>query len=172
MTVVPASRRAVLAAGLLLVTLALAAPVLASTVPVSIVDKTFDPAGIVVAEGDTVTWTVTKSIDEPHTVTSGESGAADAGKLFDSGLQDTEKLKANGKTFSYTFDEAGTYAYFCQVHPTTMKGTVTVLAAGQAPGESTEGIPMERRLIGAGILLVTLIVLFGAAVAWRRMNPA
>lgn len=168
MKVVPGSRRFALAGGLLLISLALAAPVVASTIAVSIVDKTFDPAGVVVAEGDTVTWTVTKSINEPHSVTSGASGSADAGTLFDSG---TDKLTAVGGTFSHVFDKAGEYAYFCQVHP-GMKGTVTVIAAGGHPGEASEGIPIERRLIGAGILGVTLIVLFAAAVVWRRMNPA
>ena len=172
MTFVHRSRRIVLAGGLLLVTMALAAPALAATIVVNIEDQTFAPANVVVAAGDTVTWTVTKSINEPHTVTSGESGgAADAGKLFDSGLTDVETLKANGKTYSHTFETAGTFAYFCQVHA-GMKGSVTVLAEGGAPGEAEAGIPMERRLIGAGILVVTLIVLFGAAWLWRRMNPA
>ncbi|HEX2626095.1 MAG TPA: plastocyanin/azurin family copper-binding protein, partial [Candidatus Limnocylindrales bacterium] len=77
----------------------------------------------------------------------------------------------NGGTFSFKFDAAGTYAYFCQVHP-SMTGTITVLAAGENPGESEAGIPIERRAIGAGILIVTLVVLFGAAMVWRRMNPA
>lgn len=171
MTFVHRSRRFVLAGGLLLVTMVLAAPALAATIAVSIADKTFTPADVVVAAGDTVTWTVTKSINEPHTVTSGESGAADAGKLFDSGFDDIDKLKADGKTFSFTFDKPGTYAYFCQIHA-GMKGTVTVLAEGGAPAEAEAGIPMERRLIGAGILIVTLVVLFGAAIVWRRMNPA
>lgn len=172
MTFAQRSRRLALAGGLLLATLAVAAPVLAATVAVNIVDKSFDPADIVIAQGDTVTWTVTKSINEPHTVTSGEPGAADAGKTFDSGLDAADKLKDNGGTFSFTFDKPGTYAYFCQVHPSEMKGTITVLAAGQLPGESEAGIPIERRAIGAGILIVTLIVLFGAAWVWRRMNPA
>lgn len=172
MTFAQRSRRLALASGLLLVTMAVAAPVLAATVAVNIVDKSFDPADIVIAQGDTVTWTVTKSINEPHTVTSGESGAADAGKTFDSGLDAADKLKDNGGTFSFTFDKPGTYAYFCQVHPSEMKGTITVLAEGQLPGESEAGIPIERRAIGAAILIVTLIVLFGAAWVWRRMNPA
>jgi len=169
MTFVQRSRRLALGGGLVLVILALAAPVLASTIAVGIADKSFAPAGVVVRVGDTVTWTVTKSINEPHSVTSGEPGGSDAGALFDSG---TDKLTDNGATFSYTFDKAGTYAYFCQVHPTQMKGTVTVLAEGGSPGEAEAGIPMERRVIGAGILGATLIVLFGAAVLWRRMNPA
>ena len=172
MTFVPRTWRVVAGASLLLVTLAIAAPVMAATIAVSIVDKTYSPADIIVAEGDTVTWTVTKSINEPHTVTSGTADAADTGKLFDSGLGG-DKLKADGATYSMTFSKAGTYAYFCQVHPADMKGTVTVLAAGTVPGgEAEAGIAPERRLVGAGILVVTLVVLFGAAIVWRRMNPA
>jgi len=171
MTLVHRSRRLVLAAGLLLVTLGVAAPALAATIAVSIADKAFDPSSIVVAEGDTVTWTVTKSINEGHTVTSGAPNDATPGSIFDSGIANIDKLKDNGGTFSFKFDKAGTYAYFCQVHP-SMVGSVTVLAAGSAPGASEAGIPIERRAIGAGILIVTLVVLFGAAMVWRRMNPA
>jgi plastocyanin len=171
MTFVHRSRRLALAGGLLLVTMAVASPVLAATIAVSIADKAFTPADIVVKAGDTVTWTVTKSINEGHTVTSGVSTDAKPGAIFDSGFDKIDSLKANGGTFSFTFKDAGTYAYFCQVHP-TMKGTVTVLAEGASPGESEAGIPIERRAIGAGILIVTLVVLFGAAMVWRRMNPA
>jgi plastocyanin len=171
MTFVHRSRRLVLVGGLLLVALGIAAPALAATVAVSIVEKTFDPSGIVVHEGDTVTWTVTKSINEGHTVTSGQPNDAKPGTVFDSGITNIDKLKDNGGTFSFKFDTAGTYAYFCQVHP-SMTGTITVLAAGQSPGEAEAGIPIERRMIGAGVLIVTLVVLFGAAMVWRRMNPA
>jgi plastocyanin len=170
MTFALRSRRLALAAGLVLVTMAVAAPVFAASIAVNIVDKTFSPADIVVAEGDTVTWTVTKSINEPHTVTSADADASGK-KLFDSGIDNSAKLKDNGGTFSFTFTKAGTYAYACQIHA-DMKGSVTVLAAGATPGEAEAGIPMERRLIGAGILVVTLVVLFGAAIVWRRMNPA
>jgi plastocyanin len=31
----------------------------------------------------------------------------------------------NGETFTTRFQEAGTYAYFCAIHP-TMKGTIEV----------------------------------------------
>lgn len=171
MTFVHRTRRIVLAGGLLLVALGIAAPALAATIAVSIADKAFDPAGIVVAEGDTVTWTVTKTIGEGHTVTSGKPTDASPGSIFDSGIKNINQLKDNGATFSFKFDKAGTYSYFCQVHP-SMVGTVTVEAAGATPGESEAGIPIERRAIGAGILIVTLVVLFGAAMVWRRMNPA
>jgi plastocyanin len=31
-----------------------------------------------------------------------------------------------GKSVSVSFDEAGAYSYVCTIHPTFMKGTVTV----------------------------------------------
>lgn len=179
MSFVHRTRRLALGGGLLLVALALVGPVLAATVAVSIEGKSFSPGEIVVHQGDTVTWSVTKSIGEPHTVTSGKPSDADKGSVFDSGKDDPDlaKLKDQGATFSFTFDKAGTYPYFCVVHPVDMTGKVVVLAPGETPGAGTPGeaevgIPVERRLIGGGILVVTLVVLFSAAVVWRRMNPA
>jgi plastocyanin len=173
------SRRLALGAGLLFAALGLVAPVLAAGVSVSIDGKAFTPADIVVHQGDTVTWTVKKSIGEPHTVTSGKPADADKGAVFDSQQDDPglAKLKDDGGSFSFTFDKSGTYSYFCVVHPVDMTGRVVVLAPGEtpgagAPGEAGPGIPVERRLIGAGILVVALAVLFGAASVWRRMNPA
>ena len=171
MTFAQRSRRLALAGGLLLATMAMAAPVIGATIAVSIQDRTFSPADVVVHPGDVVTWTVTKSINEPHTVTSGQPTDATPGSIFDSGVENSAKLKDDGGTFSFTFDKAGTYAYFCQIHP-DMKGTITVAEAGAAPGGHEGGVPMENRIIGAAILVVTLVVLFGAAIAWRRMNPA
>jgi plastocyanin len=189
MTLVHRTWRLALVLGLLLASVAVATTVLASPLDVSIVDKTFQPATITVNVGDTVTWTVTQAIGEPHSVTSGKPGT-DQGKDFDSGIG----LKDNGQSFPFTFDKPGTYDYFCQVHPTVMTGQVIVTAAGQSPPaseapaasagpsaaateapvarESGEPVQPERRLIGAGILAVTLILLFGAAALWRRMNSA
>jgi plastocyanin len=48
----------------------------------------------------------------PHTATSDD-------EVFDSGSL------TEGGEFSFTFDEAGTFAYFCEVHP-TMRGTIVV----------------------------------------------
>jgi nitrite reductase (NO-forming) len=61
--------------------------------------------------GTTVTWT-NQDPGQMHTVT-------DVGGAFDSGFLET------GQTFSYTFDEAGEYEYFCQPHP-WMRGMVIV----------------------------------------------
>jgi predicted secreted protein with PEFG-CTERM motif len=56
-----------------------------------------------------------------HTVTSGTPASDDVGAVFDSSL-----VMAGGM-FSHTFEEAGTYDYFCMVHP-WMTGIVTVSA--------------------------------------------
>ena len=174
MTFVHRSWRLGLVASLALFAIVAVTPVLAATGAVSIVNRTFEPATIEIAEGDTVTWTVTTANGEPHTVTSaaGDGGVAQ-GAVFNSQTDDPDltKLKEEGGTFSFTFEEAGTYAYLCTVHATEMTGTVEVRAAGEG-GEPHPPVPAERKLAGAAILAVTLVVLFAAAWFWRRMNPA
>ncbi|HUG30291.1 MAG TPA: plastocyanin/azurin family copper-binding protein [Candidatus Limnocylindria bacterium] len=174
MTFVHRSWRLGLVATLALFAVVAVAPVLGATIGVSIVDNTFEPAEIVIAEGDTVTWTVTAASGAPHTVTSAAADGAAQGAAFDSQADDPDltKVKDVGGTFSFTFDEAGTFAYLCTVHPIEMTGTVEVLAAGETPGEVHAPVPPERKLAGAAILGLTLIVLFAAAWFWRRMNPA
>jgi plastocyanin len=179
-----------LVAGLLLIALAAISPALGAAAGVSIVGTAFEPARIVVAQGDTVTWTVTSAMGDPHTVTSAKAGETAQGATFDSQADDPTltKLKDNGGTFAFTFDKPGTYAYLCIVHPALMTGQVVVLAPGEsappAPAasgapegseaphvEAGEPVPPERKLLGGGILVVTLVVLFAAAIAYRRMNP-
>lgn len=75
---------------------------------ISMENLSYNPSDISVNAGTTVTWTNNDST--AHTVTSDE---------FDSG-----NIAAGG-SFSYTFDEPGTYDYTCTYHP-TMQGTVTV----------------------------------------------
>ena len=172
MTFVHRSWRLALGAGLLLAAMGVVAPALAANIGVSIVDKSFAPSAIVVAQGDTVVWTVTKAIGDPHSVTSGKPTDADKGKAFDSGL---ETLKDNGSSYAFTFPKPGTYDYYCIVHQAEMTGRVVVLAPGESPpvaGGAETGITPDRRLIGVGILVGTLVVLFSAARFWRRMNPA
>src|SRR3990172_7750544 len=96
--------------------LALALPALAAQQGVALVGKSFDPKEVTIAEGDTVVWTVTRATADPHTVTSGKPGAADAGAIFESGLT----LRANGDRFEFTFREAGRYPYYCVVHQVEM----------------------------------------------------
>ena len=162
MTFVHRPWRIALALGLLLVAV-LALPALAKDVGVSIVDKSYDPATIEVEVGEAVTWTVTKSIGEAHSVTAGKPGETGAPPLFDSGI---ETLNDDGSTYEHVFDAPGTFDYYCTVHPDVMKGVVEVLEVSEGP------VSTEKRLIAGGVLIATLVVLFVANLFWRRMNPA
>jgi plastocyanin len=83
-----------------------------ATAEVKIDSFSFGPATITVASGTTVTWT--NRDDIPHTVVS-----TDDPKSFKSKVMDTDEK------FSYTFATAGTYPYFCSVHP-KMTGKIVV----------------------------------------------
>ena len=80
-------------------------------------NQCFIPNPVTIAMGGTVTW---ENVDNAaHTVTSGSPADGPDG-VFDSSL-----IMAGGATFSHTFDDAGTYDYFCMVHP-WMEGTIIV----------------------------------------------
>jgi plastocyanin len=87
----------------------------ASTKTVHIVDIAYKPRKLTVRKGTTVKWSFDDQI-VAHTVTS--TGA----KKFKSSPE-----KMNG-TYKVTFRKAGTYRYFCMVHPniSAMKGTIVV----------------------------------------------
>ena len=76
----------------------------------------FLPSTVIIDVGGTVTWENPDNV--PHTVTSGTSSNGPDG-YFDS------NLIMVGQSYSNTFDSAGTYTYFCMIHP-WMAGTVTV----------------------------------------------
>jgi plastocyanin len=71
---------------------------------------TFGPATLTVPVNSTVTW-VNKD-DLPHVIASNDG-------VFKSKALDTDDK------YSYTFSKAGTYAYFCSIHP-KMVGKIVV----------------------------------------------
>jgi plastocyanin len=71
----------------------------------------FSPKTFTVPAGATVTWTNHDNV--PHVVTSA-----------DDQFQKSPVLKA-GQSFSNTFATAGTYFYFCSIHP-RMTGKIIV----------------------------------------------
>ena len=82
----------------------------ASEVAVKIDNFSFSPATITVPAGTTIRWT--NRDDIPHTVVADD-------KVFKSKVLDTDEQ------FTYTFTKAGTYSYFCSIHP-KMTGKVVV----------------------------------------------
>jgi plastocyanin len=77
---------------------------------VAVDNFSFAPAVASVASGSTITWT--NRDDVPHTIVSTE-------RRFRSPVLDTDQQ------FSHTFEAAGTYDYFCSIHP-RMTGQVVV----------------------------------------------
>jgi plastocyanin len=75
-----------------------------------------------ISAGDSVTWTVAQGV---HTVTQCDSTHTTCPLPggFDSGLLQT------AQTFSWTFGAAGDFAYYCAIHPTEMRGVISVVAA-------------------------------------------
>jgi len=104
------SRRSGLAGVLAAALLAGSPAPAAAPATVGIKDFKFTPPMLTVPVGTTVTWT--NQDEEPHTITSA------TGTFGSTGLSHEE-------TFTRKFTRAGTYAYFCALHP-HMKATVIV----------------------------------------------
>jgi plastocyanin len=80
-------------------------------VTAEIIDTDFRPLALTIEAGDTVKWTQVG--DQPHSVTAADSS-------FDSspncGPLESDKCLGMGDTFSFKFEEPGTYRYYCRVH--------------------------------------------------------
>ncbi len=87
-----------------------AEPVAATETAVSVLDYAFDAPMVEIPVGTTVTWSNDGGVI--HTTTAAD-GSWDSGIL------------SSGDSFSYTFEEAGTFEYVCTLHP-TMIGTIVV----------------------------------------------
>ena len=86
----------------------------------------YDPTQMFVTVGDVITWY--NDDKEGHTVTSGESSGR-FGWMSDNfgnpdGVFDSGRFMP-GQSWSYKFEESGTFSYFCTIHP-WMEGVVIV----------------------------------------------
>ncbi len=116
-----------LRAGLVLAFLALilgALPAQATIHNVDVGNFFFTPSNVNAFPGDTVRWTWVGGV---HTSTS----SAGNGKSWASGI-----ISTPGATFQIVFADTttpGVYNYFCEVHPLSMSGTITVAALPSPP---------------------------------------
>ncbi len=95
--------------------------------PVSSNIQNFQLQDLNVHVGTTVTWV---NLDAaPHTTTAG-TPSDPLPDQWDSGTLQTNV------SFTFTFDQAGTFVYFCRIHP-SMQATVTVTASGATTASST-----------------------------------
>ena len=102
-----------------------------------------------VTAGDTVTWNFGGAA-LPHTTTfcGNDCDSPTTAPLWDSGIV------SDGSSFSFTFSDAGTYLYFCTIHPTEMRGQIVVEAAHQAEptaGSSDGGQPDASATAGPAV---------------------
>src|SRR5215217_1689317 len=88
-------------------------PAAAAPVTVKIANFTFAAPVVTVAPGTLVTWV--NEDDIPHTIVAADN------KAFRS------KVLDSGDKFSFTFAAAGTYGYYCSIHP-HMTGKIVVKA--------------------------------------------
>ncbi len=77
-----------------------------------------------ISQGDTVTWTNQDSVPHDVAVTSGP-------------VKFRSPMLTQGKSWSYTFSQAGAYSYTCSVHP-DMHGTIAAKPKAAAPAPATD----------------------------------
>jgi plastocyanin len=84
----------------------------------------FSPSSVTIHPGDQVRWTFSSA---GHSTTSGSPGQPNG--IWDSGIRN------QGATFTQTFNNAGTFPYYCVPHGgcCNMVGTVTVVNATPTP---------------------------------------
>lgn len=88
--------------------------------------KEYSLLDITIPTGASIEWTSTHFAQ--HTITSGNPGAP--GGVFGSAT-----LEQDDK-FEFAFTTAGTFAYYCTIHPDSMRATIEVADGG---GYSTSG---------------------------------
>ena len=88
--------------------------------------KGFALLDITIPTGATIEWTNAHFVS--HTITSGNPGASDG--IFGSGTLEEDD------SFEVTFADAGTFAYYCTIHPDSMRATIEV---ADGAGFSTSG---------------------------------
>ncbi|MFB6235293.1 MAG: plastocyanin/azurin family copper-binding protein [Halopenitus sp.] len=97
-------------------------------------EASFVPSSVSISPGTTVRWKNTSDVEQ--TVTAYEDKIPNEAAYFASGGFDSEQAARNNvtdglvaprETYEHTFDQAGTYEYFCIPHESSgMIGTVRV----------------------------------------------
>ena len=112
------------AAVMLLLAVPAAPPAAAATQTVMMQNYAYSPATLTVRVGDTVTWM--QHDTAPHDVVTTSAPAAFRSPQL-----------SQGQSWSYTFRTAGTYSYYCSVHPDMRAQVIVQPAATPAPQPST-----------------------------------
>lgn len=96
----------------------------AATHAITIKNYAYGSGSMSISQGDTVTWTNKDSVPHDVVVTNGP-------------VKFRSPMLTEGKSWSYTFSQPGTYSYTCSVHP-DMNATVTAKAKAAAPASAAK----------------------------------
>ena len=125
-------------------------------------NECYIPYEVTVDVGGEVTWT--NDDTAAHTVTAGSAADGPSG-VFDS------SLFMAGTSFSFVFEEAGTYPYFCMVHP-WMEGIVVVQeASGEEDKHEDEDMHMDDEVHMEGAASATGMMSDGTKVSVWASEP-
>ncbi|MDS0301417.1 plastocyanin/azurin family copper-binding protein [Halogeometricum sp. S1BR25-6] len=104
----------------------------------------FDPIGLFVETGDTVTFKIRSGNHSATAYQKGNGPASvtripDGAQAFDSGT-----LSERGATFQYTFETTGTFDYYCLPHKTL--GMVGRIVVGKPGGPAEGSMPPDGKV--------------------------
>ena len=117
-------------------------------------DNIFDPIGLYVEPGSTITW-VNESGAHSATAYTAENPGSEVRRIPDDAEGwNSETLAEGGAEFSHTFDVEGTYDYYCIPHKSLeMVGRLVVGQPSGYTGDPPDGpVPSEETIIEQGVV--------------------
>lgn len=105
-----------------------APPASGATLAVTMQGYAFSPSSLTIHVGDTVTWT--NHDQAPHDVTTTSAPVSIKSSTL-----------STGQSFSYTFTTAGSYSYYCSIHPDMTAQLVVQPAPAAAPAPAVTTAP-------------------------------
>jgi plastocyanin len=104
----------------------------------------FDPIGLFVKPGKTVTWTLKSGAHSTTAYKKGNGPAMVTRIPADATAWNSEIMSEQGATFEHTFDVTGTYDYFCIPHKSL--GMVGRLVGGEPGGPAEGSMPPDGQV--------------------------
>lgn len=101
----------------------------------------FDPIGLLVESGDTITWEIQSGSHSTTAYADGNGGASVTRIPGEAEAWNSGSLTEKGATFEYTFDISGTYDFFCIPHKSL--GMVGRIVVDEPGGPANGSMPPD-----------------------------
>jgi len=117
-------------------------------------DFIFDPIGLHVEPGETITW-INESGSHSSTAYTEDNPQSEVRRIpEDADGWNSDTLSEQGAEFTHTFEVEGTYDYYCIPHKST--GMVARLVVGEPSGiegDPPDGpVPSEQTIVDEGVV--------------------